>query len=1623
MILAVLLSLLVWMVFWKTRPEPTVRFISLIPPASAQGTPGLPTVPNCSGIISQRNLNALFVRMNQAHEKHVTEPQQVASLSGLENSLKEIVPGEKVVVYCGLESVVRIAEQSESEVGIFLDDGSAELMEFTDLLDTLKDPNTDRIILLMDLVGRSPGLANGILADDVVPLIDEAVANTGDSKLTVIRSSDAGQRSWEYINESAADNDGAAGEHARSSAANIPRHFSGTVFAHFISEAFKHGKTDSVKMLHEYLKSEVSQWVKREYNEDQTVSILPALARNRNDLLLRAPSMSPQISDELEEDAAASSDTVEHTDVSETPARSTDIIKSTWSTLMERRAKLPADTAAVAAREWMQLDAALVAMRHTLLHGMPERSDDHGIPDITSAMTETDSPDRILDSLERNDGSSRTATDDDDLPRWISVTLAAKKSKESAAEEEAEKAERAQDDARDYDRLSSIVQDLVILPESYASNDTILPLPKSLNKHINEFADSLSGKLDWPHEWFAITEVSQSLFNAAGPTSADTGPTLSEQDARVLATLGTLITLRRDFLTAAAGQSDPDSRMLKDTWDSQLGDVKNALTKLNAAESWLSLGSIGLPGAHSLIKQVEADKNPKDAFTIIAMDLEALRVRSQHRAATPALIQFLAQQLEQRPLGKELEEVANTDGFPDKLPEGVESKLGDKTVKAMFGCVEDLRIHSEAERTVNDTTDFSTLKTYLTTLVADGRVSAKERLQLLTLPLLDPADRSAMDQLMQQPVISSAAADAGRSHTGIWLGYWSIRLLEALTSARQEQLRSEWRKLVIALHDSSADPKDEDVLKQQVVVARTKLAMSLQDAWQPNIVENREDLFVPIDQTRSLLASDLAQRTKWNEVNRTAYEDIHTKLVATPVESDSPASLTIDEAQRWLTLEDADSASLRLTTNGGTFLFVMRPPDVTEFHLKAASNNDTALSEVPEKHGRFKVPVGQETDLRFTASGLTEQTPVVIALADEHEIVLATEQLTISPSYNNTRWAAWFFVQDEKTKEWKRHKLTGGILKLPPNGSTPLKVRLVQTAGLVNVQEIRVTCRTNSGKEMPITSPEAADREPVTSFPVIEFADEKKSGVEFHLGAPMPDGSNDPGTIGYDVADGFTFEIAPVTPVGLERDAAPFLVRVNPLIVGADQYIHPPRPKYDPKNRKLEIPVDPRSVGADFVGLKLTNFNVELHLSSALSALASKSTYKKIVSDRPDRFEITFNRDPFESRKGVLEFSMAVAEIPDAFRWNLEPVGPPRQIGQNAPEVRAELELTNGKAVKLVQTNPFYVVGMPNENATEPKFDVWMHIHGFESRHRGSKLGLKLKNTDQTSAEPLMEPVVLNSRFAERITVAPGADGVWSFQTIKNAYVHRDLQLLNENNNFNSGIYDVIAQLSSDDGEGGHAEIHDHFVKVVIDQTKPLIEVLSREKDTPYRWNADLEVEFKVTDDESGIDVTDPQAIEVKLGNNFVDSPLPTVPGGTTYSFRVPAEELFPDLKPGDRDSTQLIITAQNRAGMSVEVRRRLTIARRRKTPSTTSTPVVKTGAVNIEWDDGSKRLVRLMQQSGQRIGRTPHDKKESGEGKVRFEKVPVGNYRILWKGSEPDWEQLGKREVEIGENTFGLPN
>ena len=351
------------------------------------------------------------------------------------------------------------------------------------------------------------------------------------------------------------------------------------------------------------------------------------------------------------------------------------------------------------------------------------------------------------------------------------------------------------------------------------------------------------------------------------------------------------------------------------------------------------------------------------------------------------------------------------------------------------------------------------------------------------------------------------------------------------------------------------------------------------------------------------------------------------------------------------------------------------------------------------------------------------------------------------------------------------------------------------------------------------------------------------------------------------------------------------------------------------------------------------------------------------------------------------------------------------------------MELTNGKAVKLVQTNPFYVVGMPNENATEPKFDVWMHIHGFESRHRGSKLGLKLKNTDQTSAEPLMEPVVLNSRFAERITVAPGADGVWSFQTIKNAYVHRDLQLLNENNNFNSGIYDVIAQLSSDDGEGGHAEIHDHFVKVVIDQTKPLIEVLSREKDTPYRWNADLEVEFKVTDDESGIDVTDPQAIEVKLGNNFVDSPLPTVPGGTTYSFRVPAEELFPDLKPGDRDSTQLIITAQNRAGMSVEVRRRLTIARRRKTPSTTSTPVVKTGAVNIEWDDGSKRLVRLMQQSGQRIGRTPHDKKESGEGKVRFEKVPVGNYRILWKGSEPDWEQLGKREVEIGENTFGLPN
>ena len=61
---------------------------------------------------------------------------------------------------------------------------------FSDLLETLEGIKPARVVLLMDLVRRESGLANGRLGDDVLHLIEVAVEEASINDLVVICSSE-----------------------------------------------------------------------------------------------------------------------------------------------------------------------------------------------------------------------------------------------------------------------------------------------------------------------------------------------------------------------------------------------------------------------------------------------------------------------------------------------------------------------------------------------------------------------------------------------------------------------------------------------------------------------------------------------------------------------------------------------------------------------------------------------------------------------------------------------------------------------------------------------------------------------------------------------------------------------------------------------------------------------------------------------------------------------------------------------------------------------------------------------------------------------------------------------------------------------------------------------------------------------------------------------------------------------------------------------------------------------------------------------------------------------------------------------------------------------------------------
>ena len=235
---------------------------------------GLPVFLTSAASSSGRMLKTVFEKLNELNDHHVMKPRTASSLT----KLKEVVrPGETLLLYCGLETVVRCND--DAVFVQLLGSGNPSEIPFSDLLETLEGIKPARVVLLMDLVRRESGLANGRLGDDVLHLIEVAVEEASINDLVVICSSGFGERSWEYF-ESSEPSDVA--NVAPPAGDGRPRNndwdsdiFSGTVFGHFVRQAFIDGRTTDVDEFHKYLREQVATWVETNYGEKQSVMLFP----------------------------------------------------------------------------------------------------------------------------------------------------------------------------------------------------------------------------------------------------------------------------------------------------------------------------------------------------------------------------------------------------------------------------------------------------------------------------------------------------------------------------------------------------------------------------------------------------------------------------------------------------------------------------------------------------------------------------------------------------------------------------------------------------------------------------------------------------------------------------------------------------------------------------------------------------------------------------------------------------------------------------------------------------------------------------------------------------------------------------------------------------------------------------------------------------------------------------------------------------------------------------------------------------------------------------------------------------------------------------------------------------
>lgn len=1625
---SVLVLLVATVVYLVTRPAvPALNVVRVIDRAGEVDSGWLPSMPNAAAEFTAERIAEVITRIHELNPQLVNAPGPLLSLSDLTGTLP-IPEGQKLVLY--LNCAARVVPDPDAGdsviIELFSGRGTAPAIRLSTVLDSIQKSNPTQSVLMLDLQGAEAGFASGSLAADINSILAKTIEAAAIPGMTVLCATSENQRSWGFVEtavEPAKDKptSPASSEAAEPSGGN-PKPAAaarvavrGTVFGHFVADAFLTGQVATVQTLITHLQRQVSATVMTQYGENQNVAVYSANPERTAaaELLprLSVPSASdlkqliaPSKTEDKDKPGAESTDakSVPKSDPEKTEAPSpvdpADDAETILANLIRRRQQLLADGIAPVAMpaNWIDVRNNLFAAGVFATHGFQSR-----FGETHDRLTPQ------LDVLEKRAARFRSVADDGPIVQWICLPVALS--------------------ADDRKQFQSVLESIGIPLNPSDPADRAVLLPPELQSAgprqrafvtwLTEEFHSLSTQLSTLGDEGHRTRVMPIVLFLENLTAAKwkqedrphqlalLADLLTKENAdwhtELIPILDQLLRLRQQCLQLAAGSSDDGRLLRRDVYIAARSDLQAALAALTAAERWLAVGKTGLALSRDSIQQALAILTPLGERVRQQQLLAAIAERQL--VEVPLLMETLAALQEQVKLaGPELESAARmaaavVDGqeVSSLFPQGLRTADGfeDQHVTAMFALTRNLNCPECRPAEAADEQHYRLLKDYVAARDAT-RISATESIQRLKMLEFDHQSELLRTLYSGHPASSGSrssgsGAAAETKQTGLWLSFWSIRMLEALGSDRTvlQPLWTQWKGLTAALRsDDPAAP----------AIARARLAAGLQSEWRARFqhLKNRtnESLFTEIELIRQVIGHDLMYHFEGtmsgppgSSASRSngLYAGIHKRITN---ETAAAANSLLEIPQRQIELGADNRSQLRVNVRGAAAIYVLddgvyvdgtgsSAVPASRWHQLPVTDDGTASG------GERVIPLAARASLK-------QPLDLLVAAVNSRGIVTSLHPFTVYPN-SESDWEIDVVRPDGKSLtliniETTNTKKTRRLTLLPTTKDTesgddaglPLTVQLRRvkgTAARIRLQLVNVTTGAAVWRE-----PRLVEINPETRTVVIDLKD---AGAPAPAAPPAPAAAPDAGAAVVDFSDGFRFEIRPDDVLRSEVS----VIEIRPDIVdtGAERFVRPPQPTFDTVAYKLRLRLDHAVV--DQTTLRPNKVPVEFHFSRRMAEYLQPGGLTKVPGLPPTGQDFEFSFDSAIEQQLTtdgLEFGLSVAGIPHAWQWQLRN-GKVEQVGLANPEVRVELELKNDDVVKPVRRNPALLLG---ENWANAVLHADVHLHGMQIDPDHQWI-LDLKLRDAVSLQPvsLIPNRTIKSRQLRKVLVSSGEEMKWVFRTATTLYSPEDWNP--RKFDLPDGRYELVAEIHPKDSTTPTKLATAPFI---LDGTKPT-GLTVRKLERRNLVTNDLQGEIIVSDRESGIASITARidgGPKKEIGFNRAAAELdPSTPVTATLTLKTDSFPRVPQLEEENTSPAMLIVEVKNHAGLTELTEFPLTFVMPGKPKVVMKEE--KPGGIVVTFKTSTPYKVSI---------KGPSSDTKVGSGSVAFPNLKPGKYTVSWQ-------------------------